>query len=268
MLRSLPILLLAVAFFVAPRAVRADIIGVGLDWRSGIFVQEFWEKGAPSYLIANHSKAAVELTVHDFDSSWRLNQPLPKAVAGPFKIPAGGRLVVDAKALVGGGLRRWMIVGKQPLGVLPSPIAPSFEGAGICTSLGLSGSGGSLQGLYAVHPKLEIEAGAMAKVVLHIPGNAGTLKFQVKPDVINDPLRPQNLIVEKAESDTLKITKDEKQIVIDATAPAKDGKSHQVVLTIAIPKVQTSSLYMFDGWLANSMGGGSGVTRGIWVIAK
>ena len=250
------------------RVANATVIGVGLDWRSGVFVQEVWHHGAPQYLIANLSKAAVQITVHEFDASWRLGQPLPKAEAGPWKIAASGQLLVDAKPLVGDKLYRFVVDGKQPLGLLPGAKDSGYEGDGFSSRLGLNGSGGSVPGVYLVQPKLEAIAGAPLKVVLHLPSKCGVLKFQRSPDKIDDPLRPANLIVASATSKTLTITSDDKQIAIDTQTPKTDAATHEVELTIQVPEIKTAQLCLVGGWLANSSGGGNGITRGFWIVPK
>lgn len=247
-----------------PQAARAELIGVGLDWRRGIFVQEYWHKGEPHYLLANHSKEDVEITVHEFDSKWRLGQPLPKPQAGPWKVPAGQQTLVAAKGLVGEKLYRFVMGGKDPLGVLSSPQNPGYKGPGYATGLGLSGSGGMTKGLYLVQDKLESTAGDTIKVVLHLPAKSGVLKFNRMPDRVADPLRPITIVPDSATSKTLPVTSDDKQIVIDTEAAKADAKSHEVELTLTLPKIESARLFMLDGWLAKGTGG-SGVTRGLWV---
>ncbi len=252
---------------VPPAVAQAELIGIGLDWRSGIFVQEYWEKGEPHYLLANLSKEAVEITVHEFDSKWRLGQPLPKTAAGPWKVPAGAHATVDASPRVGAGLWRFVIGGKQPLGVLPGPTDPGVKGAGYVPSMGLNGSGGIVPRLFVVQPTLEVAAGSTVKIVLHLPSKSGVLKFKAEPEAAVDPLRPAPLVVESATSETLPISKDEKQaIVIDTDAPKTDAQAHEVVLSLPLPKVKAAQLFMLDGWLARPNGGGNGITRGLLVV--
>lgn len=256
-----------VAMVLLGSSAHASIIGVGLDWRSGIFVQEMWHQGRPAYLIANLSKADIELTVHEFDSRWRLGQPLPKEQAGPWKIAAGKHLLVSAKEVQGDALRRFVINGKDPIGVLPGVKDPHYEGKGYATGQGLNGSGGSTPGVYIVQPERKLVGGATVELELHLPSQAGVVKFNLMPEPSDDPLRPKTLIVESAKCETLPVTRDEKQIAIDTMAPLQAAASHKVVLTISLPAVQTDELHMLDGWRAQGAGG-SGITRGLWVTPK
>jgi hypothetical protein len=273
MLRQILALCCALAIVLsAASSAHAETIGVGLDWRSGVYVQEVWHKGAPHYVLANLSKEDVQITVHEFDSRWRLGQPLPKPEAGPWKVAAGGKAFVDAATVTGDKLHRFVIAeGKQPLGLLPSIAAPEFagepyKGDGYASRLGLNGSGGATPGVLLVQPTLGLRSGATVELKLHLPAKSGVLKFNLAPEKSDDPLRPQTLVVESATSDTLPITADAKQITIDTGAPKAEAASHEFVLTLTIPAVETGTLLMLDGWLANPTGGGQGLTRGFWVM--
>jgi hypothetical protein len=245
-------------------ATRADVIGLGLDWRTGIYAQEYWEKGSPHYLLVNLTKEAAEITVHD----WQRGQAPGPAVAGPWKVPAGGTAAVDAKPLLGGqGLRQFVLGGKKVLGLLPSPVAPGYDGPGYATSHGLNGSGGSVAGVYLVQPKLEFKGGETVKIILHVAKGSGTIKFKRQAEASTEPLRPGSLAVESVTCETLPITKEEKQFVIDSDAPKADAKSHEVVVNLVLPQTKSAEFFMLDGWLGRRDGGGSGITRGIWVTA-
>jgi hypothetical protein len=258
----------------AASSAHAETIGLGLDWRSGVYVQEVWHKGAPHYVLANLGKEDVQITVHEFDSRWRLGQPLPEAEAGPWKVAAGGKALVDAAAVTGDKLHRFVIAdGKQPLGVLPSVGEPTFgdeafKGKRYASRLGLNGSGGATPGIYLVQPSLGLRAGSTTEVALYLPAKSGVLKFNLMPEKNADPLRPSTLILDGATSETLPITADAKQITIDTGAPKAEAASHEIILQFKVPKVDAATLFMLDGWLANSSGGGQGLTRGFWVMPE
>lgn len=262
----LSFLSLAALCCVAPATAQAELIGIGISWRDGIFIQEYWHKGEPHYLLANLSKEDVEITVHEFDSKWRIGQPLPKAAVDAWKVPAGGQTTVAAKPLVGTTMWRFVIGGKHPIGVLPGPIDPGTKEAGYVTSMGLNGSGGIAPGIFVVQPKLELASDSTVKVTLHLPSKSGVLKFKREPDANADPLRPQMLIVESAATKTLPVTSDEKTVVINTDTPKTDAAAHEVKLTVKLPEVKSAQLFMFDGWMGRANGGGHGITRGLLVV--
>lgn len=255
---------LAMLFLFSANSAQAMLIGVGLDWRTGVFAQEYWHKGEPHYLLVNLRDKDVEIRVYEFDSSWRLGQPLGKAAAGPWKVAAGKQAVVSAKALAGEKLWRFVIGGTEPIGVLSVGGDPGYRGDGYATSMGLNGSGGMVPGVYLVQKTLTFEPGATISCELHLPAKAGQLKFKRAPAKNDDAKRPQELIVKSATSETLPIKVDAKFLTIDAMAPKKPADNHVVQLTIELPDAKTPSLNMIDGWLARGTGG-NGVTRALWI---
>ncbi len=249
-------------------------IGVGLDWRAGIFVQEYWQGGKPRYLIANLAREAAKVSVHPWQMPnmreggmlRELAAAAPKAaepLAGPWELPAGGVADVDASPLLGKNLVEFR-AGDKRLGLLEAPKPLAAEPSGkIATSCGINGSGGRQARMWCEQATLHALAGADLEVRLITAAGEGTIKFSRKPKPGAD-LRPAELGLGKAACDTLTITSTDDAVVIDTGKALKEQPWHTVSLRFKAPAVSAPTLVMFSGWVQHG-GGGYGLTRGFVV---
>ncbi|MBM4038300.1 MAG: hypothetical protein FJ290_07290 [Planctomycetes bacterium] len=254
--------------------VVASSIGVGLDWRTGLFVQEYWRDGKPRYLIANLTRVAAKITVQTVNidareggQAFREKNPLPQkpieTLAGPWEVPAGGLADVDASPLLGKGLVEFR-AGDKRLGLLEAPKAPPAQPAsGVATSCGINGSGGRQRGMWCEQAALRAAAKAEFEVKLVTAANQGTIKFSKKAKPGADA-RPAELALLEATCDTLTVTSTDDAVVIDTGKPLKDQPWHTAMLRFKAPDVSAATLVTFGGWVQHG-GGGYWLIRGLVV---
>jgi hypothetical protein len=249
-------------------------IGVGLDWRAGIFVQEYWQGGKPRYLIANLTREAAKVSVQP----WQMPNmreggvlreivavpPKPgEPLAGPWEVPAGGVADVDASPLLGKTLVEFRS-GDKRLGLLEAPKAPVAKPpTGVATSYGINGSGGRQGQMWCEQAALRVPAGADLEVKLVTAPNQGTIKFSKKGKAAGDA-RPAELALVGAACDTLTVTSTDDAVVIDTGKPLKDQATHTAVLRLKAPDVAALTLVTFGGWVQHG-GGGYWLIRGVLV---
>ncbi|HPD15659.1 MAG TPA: hypothetical protein PLE19_11950 [Planctomycetota bacterium] len=245
-------------------------IGVGLDWRTGLYVQEYWQGGKPRYLIANLSREPATITVQTVNidvreggRAFREANPLPQkpveTLAGPWEVPAGGAADVDASPLLGKGLAEFRSGGKR-LGLLDLAKPPAAAPAeAIVTTHGVNGSGGRQTGLWCEHPALRVAAGADIEVKLITAAGQGTLSLgtKSKPPEEKDGIvtSPAHLAPAEAVCDTLPVAASGGAVVIDTGKPLKDQPSHTVLLRFKAPAVAAPTLVTFGGWVQHRGGG-------------
>ncbi|HUT34264.1 MAG TPA: hypothetical protein VNE39_12335 [Planctomycetota bacterium] len=253
--------------------VVAMSIGVGLDWRTGLFVQEYWQGGKPRYLIANLTREAARVSVQSYQMpdmrEGRLREQAPpprkpvETLAGPWEVPASGVADVDASALLGKGLVEFR-AGDKRLGLLEAPKAlPAEPSGGIATTYGINGSGGRQARMWCEHQALRIAAGADLEVKLVTATDQGTIKFSRKAKPGADS-RPAELPLREAACDTLTIASTADAVVIDTAKPLKDQPWHTVVLRLKAPDASAATLVTFGGWVQHK-GGGYWLIRGLVV---
>lgn len=247
---SLTVLLFAFAVLPA----QAEVIGIGLDWRKNIFVQEFERDGVPFYAIANLGTDNATISVLDRKGN--------NLLAGPWVVIAGKTVTLDVSNLVGKGMLAFKLADGIPLGLLDAPLAPEKGAKGIISRAGLNGSGGRSNDVWIEQPTDAVKADADFEVTLVVPKNAGTIKFSKKGEM-NNAIR--QLPILDAKSDTLPIATQGDTLVIDAGKATKDAPSHRVTLRFHTPAAG-SPMTMISGWRMLPTGGGHGITRGI-VIA-
>jgi hypothetical protein len=233
-----------------PMAAHADVIGVGLDFNKGIWVQEYWQDGKPFYLLFNPTGTAVTLSVRQ-----RADNEL---VAGPWTLAAGAALDVDAGPLQGKDLIKFDLTDKVNLGLLHAPSkAEGQPDKGLVTCLGLNGSGGRYPKHWVEHASLKVSAGDPVELKIVIPADQKQL-------IVNKKDLPGLEVT----CESLKVTQDAQKFTVDVGKATADKPSHTVVVKLTAPKVEKPTLLMFDGFLFAKSGGGHGVTRGIVVLPK
>jgi hypothetical protein len=236
---------------------RATVIGLGLDWRKNVFVQEYWRDGKPGYVIANLRKDPVKVGVHE----WNRGQA-GKQIAGPWEVKGKGVLSVDASPVRGGGLLMFMLADGDSLGLLPAPAAPANPPRDVLlTYNGLNGSGGSRLDLWCEQKTLAFPSGGTIELRLMLPPGSGVVAFK-KTKSVESP--PEALIAEAACA-TLPVQAGDKDVRIDANKPLKDQKLHAVTLHFKAPEVDAPTLVVCNGWFTLAGGGGFTLTRGVIV---
>lgn len=157
----------------------ANVIGIGLDWRKNVFVQEYWKDGTAHYLIANRGKAPVTITVNE----WKAQGAGPK-LAGPWEVKAGAVLDVEAPKIKGEQFVLWQLADGTDLGLLGPPRAPAEKpGEKVATYDGLNGSGGRRFDVYCEQAKAGFPSDGTFEVKLVLSSAAsarGVLTFRKK----------------------------------------------------------------------------------------
>jgi hypothetical protein len=236
-------------------AARAEVIGIGLDWRKNVFIQEYWQAGAPRYLIANLGKEPVKVAVYN-------RQAAGPALAGPWEVPANGIIRVDAPNAMAEGLLQFKLADGTSLGLLGAPVAPaSLAKDRTVSNDGLNGSGGRQRDLWCEQEKAAFPAGGIIEVTLLIPAGKGTVTFQKKKGLDTPP----EAVIREARSETLTVQATDKEIRIDSNRPLKEAKLHTVTLRFDAPPVTAPTLVAIDAWCATGKGGGFHIIRGVVV---
>lgn len=268
MRHGLPTLALLLAL---PAVANASQIGVGLDWRQNVFVQEFWQEGKALYAIYNGRSEPITLKMSDVQfvnvpgtesfraiegkelASWDLKGKEVLFVDAPMK-PAGDELRF---------LKLRVAEGPQ-LGLLTFPSAPASLPKGkIITSDGINGSGGRQPNVSYEQDSLTFKSGGAIELRLSLPAGGQTATFKKKKSFDN----PIEAIIEEAECATLPIQTGKEEIVIEASKPFKAVETHTVTLRFKAPKVDSPTMAVIDGWVSTqpTVPGGSGyhVVRGV-----
>lgn len=244
---ALPALIAIVVFSLS---ARADVIGVGLDWREKVFVQEFWREGKAHYAVFNDGPAAVSLGVFPRKGG--------AALAGPWKLEPKGFLEVEVSGLVGKGLVEFKVEGGKSLGLLDSPTEGPAAGKEKkpVANVGLNGSGGRQANLWTEQDTVSFAAGGKVELRLSLPAGAGVLMY--------DAAKLPGL---ELSSETLDIQRDGDKIKIDLAKPKTPKDRHTLVLRFPTTEDKPQpALIVVDGWLSTPGGGGHGVTRGVIVV--
>lgn len=226
---------------------QADVIGIGLDWRKNIFVQEYWSEGKPFYAIANKTDTDQTLTCLAYQGKAKLSDP--------WKVPAHSVVHVDASALVGKDLLQFDLASGGSLGLMASPTTPKeFPKAPIVSYDGLNGSGGRHADIWVEQDAKTFESGKPVELRIQIPSDRA------------------ELIVKKGELDAIEVSSEslpvapgkDDSFTLDFSKPVKPQEVHTVVLKFTAPEVETATSLTIDTWLwAKGKKGGHGITRGI-----
>lgn len=234
---------------------RAELIGVGLDFRKGIFVQEYWQDGKPYYAIANLGKEKTTISVAD----WKTGAVL----AGPWDLMAQTVRHVDASTVRGDALVRFQLADGSALGLLMPPTPPPNPVKGsLATYDGMNGSGGRQVELWCEQAVPAFKTGEIIELALKLPTGAGVIKYTTKPEngnVVQLPLL-------EASCETLPVKNVGNEYQILASKPLKAEKLHTVTLRFRAPTVAAPTMVMLSGWRMLSNGGGHGITRGVVVM--
>lgn len=243
-----------------------SIIGTGIDARQGVFIQEFHQGERVKYLLANTAEKPAKVSVVKFDSTWRIGQPIGKVLAGPWEIPAKGSLEVDVSDLAGDDLLRFFNADGSPLGVLQAPRKPAAAvGLKARTAAGgLNGMGNYVDGVMVALPANAVARGQKVTARLVFQKDVrGTLKFT--PLAAPNPAAVPQLHPASVTCGTLPMRQDGEIWIIDLNKPEKVVDEHVIELTFQVPADHPEPLFVWSGWLANAMGGGVTIARGMEV---
>jgi hypothetical protein len=258
-----------------PALASASQIGVGLDWRQNVFVQEFWQEGKARYAIYNGRPEAIKVTVNDVQFTTVPGTESFRAVEGKdlatWEIKGKEVMFVDAPpAPAGNGLRflRFRIGDGPRLGVLMYPTAPADLPKGKIVSCdGINGSGGRQPKVGYEQDTLTFKSDGTIEVKLRLPAGGETVTFKKKKGTDN----PVEALISEAECATLPIQAGKEEITIDTAKPIKAAEAHIVTLRFKAPPVEAPSMVVIDGWVAlppsipGTRGGGYHVIRGVIV---
>jgi hypothetical protein len=236
-----------------PALASASQIGVGLDGRQNVFVQEFWQDGKARYAICNNRPEAIKLTVSDVQFVNVPGTESFRAIEGKelvsWDVKGKEVLFVEApKVLAGDGLRflRFRIADGAPLGLLSLPTAPADLPKGKIVSYdGMNGSGGRRQNVFFEQDSLTFKSDGVIEVRLKLPAGGETVTFK-KAKSIDAPV--EALIIE-VQCDTLAIQISKEAITIDTTKPLKVAPVHAVTLRFKAPRVDVPTMAAIDGWV-------------------
>ena len=232
--------------FLTVSGLAAAMSGVGLDWRTNIFVQEYWKDGKVSYAIANKSDADQVIVVSAYGGGAKL--------AGPWKVKAHSLIHADASALIGKDLVQFDLEGGGSLGLMESPVQPAaLPQAALVSYYGLNGSGGRHADVWVEQDAHTFAPDTVVELRLRIPGSKGQLIVK-KGDLPNVSVSCKTLKVNQANDD----------ITLDIADPAAAQDAHIVVLKFTAPKVDKATMLTVDTWLWDrDKKGGHGITRGV-----
>ena len=242
----------------------ANMIGLGLNWKSGIFVQEYWLAGTPHYLIANTT--AQNVTISAGAAHLRAEDEHLNAGPAPLVVDVPAKDVVDVDA---SALRSLSLVdiraGDQDLGLLTPPKWVGHQPVKdpvIRTIYGLNGSGGSSTDTYMEQARTSCAPGETVTIILKLA--AAFQKVTTRPANANLGLPCAEL--KSVVGPTVVVTHN-----ADGTYTIEPPKNvdravavHTVTLTYTMPGVKMPTLALIDLSLQYD-GGGRGITRGIYV---
>ncbi len=246
-------LLLVVVFGGPPAAnpARGDVIGVGLNWRAEVFVQEVWEGGEPFYLLFSRREKPVKLTVHSYRGGEKL--------AGPWSLPPKRLVRVKAAGLIGKDLISLRLDDGVNLGLLESPVKGAWgkdDAKRLVSHYGLNGSGGRQKDIWVTHPALSVEPGTTFSIDVSIPSKSGAYLWSKQKNEIASVTCPSLDVLEFPD-----------RFEVD-TGKGKGAVSrHVVTIKLRAPKEKSPALIILGGWRWTvPKKSGHGLTRGIVVV--
>lgn len=239
------------SFFAMSCLAVASTIGVGLDWRKNIFIQEYWKDGKVSYSIANKTGADQVIVGHTYNGG--------KKIAGPWNVKANSLISEDVSSLIGKDLVQFDLEGGDSLGLMDSPVAPAeFPKSPIVSYYGLNGSGGRHNDVWVEQDKLVFPSESIVELRLRIPGSKGQLIVK-KGDLPNIEVSCK----------TLKVSQGKDDIMLDIENPITAQDAHIVVLKFKAPKADKTAMLTVDTWLWDrGKNSGHGITRGVVIGQK
>ena len=230
-------------------------VGVGLDLKQGVLVQEYWEGGSPFYAIANLRKTPAKVAI----DAWE-NRRVGERLIGPVDVGPGELVRVNAAAAEGNRELVAVTLDATVLGLLHAPRKPPAPQDGKITSYdGLNGVGARRTDLWLTQDEPAYPPGAEVTLRLTVPDGIGTIYFAGRQSLTSHP----EATLRGVTSDSLPVREVEGGFTIDATRAKQARKSHVVVLQIQTPRADPPPMFTLNGRVTTPYGGGFSITRGI-----
>ena len=257
----------ALMVFSVPQVSHANQIGLGIDWRKGIFIQEYWQNTHAYYEIANTNKTDVTLTA----KPWGASDLTPKAIS-LGTIPAGSVIKVNAAELIGKGLMEFDEADGTSIGLLQAPVTPvspaptpDASDATYRSFDGVNNSGGRHQDIWFEQGSLDLYCGER-RLTIKTGNNFSSIKVLAAPQMgaLSVPkllgVTCPTLIVTKAANGDYMITPRASADSVPAI--------HSIEVSYDIPNLSVKTMLGIDSVVELSGGRGSfHLARGI-IVAK
>src|SRR5262249_33857483 len=162
------------ALLLACQGARAELVPFGLDWRRNVFVQEYWEKQTPYYMIANLRNRPAMIVVRE----WARKQRKLPLLAGPWEVPANSVRKFSAVKLKQSWTLKWELQDGIELGITRPPgLPPPKSLTGLISShAGLNSSG--VSAFWCAQKKPVYKAGETIEVQLPVSRSKGKFVFK------------------------------------------------------------------------------------------
>ena len=236
------------------------MIGVGLPWDAGVFIQEYWSQGVPGYAIANSGTGAVTLSL----AEW--NAGAGQVVLGGWEVPARSVRFHNAAGLGDpspGTLLAVVRDGEGVMGLLrwPRAVDPPPEAVpGVVTVEGLNGLGARASGPYCVQPRHVFRPGTAAMLRFYVPGDAGVLQW-------GEPQPPSGfptVAVESVRCGTLSVQDTGSRFVVGERRLA-DAPYHDIAVAVRLPNTPFTTMAALVGRVRSPAGAAFAFARGLVV---
>jgi hypothetical protein len=231
-------------------------VGVGLDLKKEVFIQEYWDGGIPFYAMANLRKTPVKVSIDEWE-----NRRIGKRLIGPVAIGPNSLTRVNvAAAAENRELVAVTLDDGTLLGLLRGPRnRPAVKDGHITTFDGLNGIGGSRPDLWFTQNKLAYLPGSEIELRLRVPDRIGMIRFSKEQSLASHPAAALTSVT----SDSLSVSEDERGFTIDATNSRHVRDSHSITLHIRAPRTGSPVFVTINGRVTTPEGGGFSLTRGI-----
>ena len=211
----------------------ASLIPLGLDANKNVFVQEYWENGAPYYLVFNLNKASVEFSVHAAKGNGGA------ALTRPVRVPPLSVGKVDISAVVG---QPWLdvFVNGASIGLFDTVLPPPAQARGTVSSMGLNDIGGRSAMVWVEHSGPS-KADRPLELRLHIvPIEPTKSKEKLVVTQIHfkrqaDPSRFPETPIQEILCDSLPVKDLGGELVIDVDHPLKPAAEYVATLRFKRP---------------------------------
>lgn len=241
------------------RGANGSLIGLGLPWDQGLFIQEFWSQGRPSYAVANTTATAATLTLADWKGA------AGRVLLGPWQIGAHSVEIHDVSGLVGGqpGALIAVMRAGELFGLLRAPAAftlPVGFSGGVITVEGLNGTGDRNVAIYGAQPAAFVPADQSVDVRFSVPGPLQTVSLGEASPTSDMPV----MQIREARGATLSVDRVGSGLVV-ATRGQTEGVPRDIELTLHAPAVSGQAMATLLGRVRTAAGGGFAFARGFVV---
>ena len=263
--------ILTIACTIMSHCALANRLILGIDWSTGIIVQEYWQDQSPKYMIANETGRPVSVSIEMYRKS-------SSALPIPVTVPVGAYDVAEAPAAIGGNLVDfklgddtsigWML-GTGPPPVIPadpledSPV-PDERNRVISTRTGLNGSTGSDPDIIVVQNQVAYTSGQTIHLSLVIRHFVGVLVIKQSAQPVHGLFRLMMATV--SAPDLIVAKQDNGDDIITAASSTSTAPEQRIIqFTATAPKVTLPTFAALDFFYAKSSVSSEDITRGIWI---